>query len=936
MTPASSGKTVALALAVLTLLGGVALRAEDEQAYDRALEKYQEGDFAAAARLLSAKSSKTAGDLNLLGWATLKAGDPREAIVQFTRSLSLDSSATNSYCGIGYAYYRQGLLAEALESFKKGESEDSECASGKAAVLRKLDAKDELAPGLLEAESFVKRGDNAGAARVYVRMLDAGIDDGRARHRLLAIYGWPAYNKGQRLGLPPRSPALQTAMTARARGDYLEVLEGGVWEPIYVKGVNLGPARPGEFPSTPPLEVKTYLDWLAQIVAMNCNTVRAYTILPPAFYRALKIHNDGSDRKLWLLQEVWLTERDDELDLYSKSWSDDFRKEIEDNIDALHGNADIPYRPGHAWGVYTADVSRFTLGLGVGRELEPAVALTTNARHQARTAYKGRYISVARGNPAEVWFGEMADHAAAYEMQIYNSQRPITLINWPPLDPIFHPTEATYPEEVAFRRKRGEKVSEVLTRPLNDTDAVSLDVNALQAGADFPAKVFASFHVYSHWPNFLFTDPEYPKVRDDEGSNRYYGYLLDLKRRYKGMPLLVAEYGIATSWGTAHLHPDGWGNGGLNEKEQARLLVRMSKNIRDARCAGGIVFEWQDEWWKRVSDYFTRGFASDLQTKPLWLNLYDPEEMFGLLGYRSAARVPLLRGREEDWAGSVVLASAPAGGPWALRSLRAASDQVFLYFRVDADNRGAGMDGSKFALLLDTMPGKAGSRKIPGLDLRIESGANFLISLSSSAGSILIAEAYNPNQWHESGASPGAKEMWRKVDMQASLEDESAFGEIITETNAPHWSRDGTVFPPLFASRSPLKAGTADPDSADYDNQAAWHFSPAEGMLEVRIPWGLLYFMNPAGKLVFAGTKKEEPYPRETEGVSVVAVRLGTAAGGKEEIASALPPLVGGRLPAASVPVYSWKKWDTVAYEAFFKPSYLALKELFGRLEPLK
>ena len=59
------------------------------------------------------------------------------------------------------------------------------------------------------------------------------------------------------------------------------------WTPFYVQGVNLGVALPGRFPAEFPMDSALYAGWLDTISGMRANAVRVYTILPPAFYRAL-------------------------------------------------------------------------------------------------------------------------------------------------------------------------------------------------------------------------------------------------------------------------------------------------------------------------------------------------------------------------------------------------------------------------------------------------------------------------------------------------------------------------------------------------------------------------------------------------------------------------------------------------------------------------
>src|SRR5207244_6462098 len=93
---------------------------------------------------------------------------------------------------------------------------------------------------------------------------------------------------------------------ARAAGDGFETRAAGGWQPFYVKGINLGAALPGKFPSQFPTDDSTYARWLELIAGANENTVRLYTILPPAFYRALSRWNEGHpDHALWLVHGVW-------------------------------------------------------------------------------------------------------------------------------------------------------------------------------------------------------------------------------------------------------------------------------------------------------------------------------------------------------------------------------------------------------------------------------------------------------------------------------------------------------------------------------------------------------------------------------------------------------------------------------------------------------
>jgi len=905
-------------------------------AYDAALEAYNRGDHREALRLLEAASADrpdSVGVVTLLGWSYYRSGEYGLAEQSFRRATALDPKLEEARLGLAYASLandRPTVALPLLEELIPKRPEDAEL-------------------HLARAEARFKQGENFAAAAAYRDLIQRGLGAATARERLLALYGYPPYASLDDLPreLPPMSRSPSLVFDFRTRGNYFEVRDGAGWTRTYLKGVNIGPARPGEFPSTPPLDTATYREWLDQIGRMNANVVRAYTILPPAFYRALRIHNEGSPRKLWLVQEVWLTEREDheDCDLYDAATVEEFQREIRHVIDLLHGRADIPYRRGHAAGIYTADVSPYVIALALGREVDPYVALCTNKANPAKTGHRGRFVSLAGGNATETWFAEMADLAIQYELERYHAQRPLTVVNWPPLDPIPHVTEANYAEEVKIRRARGEEVDEVLTRPPNDADAVALHIGKFTVTPEFRAGLFATYHVYSYWPDFMLYDPAYPLTRDEEGTNRYLGYLLNLKRHYPDMPVLIAEYGVPASWGVAHIHPEGWSNGGFSEQGQAELLVRMTGNIRSAGMAGGIVFAWQDEWWKRVSDDFTRPFMRPAWRKPLWLNQFDPEEHFGLLGYRPPAPVPLLRGEPDDWRKATRLIATPSKRPaaGALKAVSAFSDAAFLYLRLDIE-KGDGAERLfdwtrvQYWIALNALPGAAGSRALPEVDLTLGTGATFLLQLAGpDSGRLHIAKNYNPQVWRAKNGVPGGWRLWRWAGLRAALEDAAPFGELIIEPNPPRYGRDGSVSPPLFMSRSGLEHGTADPASDDSSSRSAWRADEARGMIEVRIPWGLLYVMDPSSRLVLGGTDDDaSPVARESPGMAVVALAVRVSVdekGVRRALLDALPAPSRGRISADRVPVYAWPRWDRVHYEPYLKPSYFALQKAFGGLE---
>jgi tetratricopeptide (TPR) repeat protein len=394
----------------------------------------------------------------------------------------------------GFAHYRLGQLEEALYAFARlvGTLKGGpEALYGFGLALRALE-------------------DLEGARSALEEALRRGYGDAEPVLRTL----------------PPPSPP---APKARKAPPPFRAEKGRFWvegKPFQVRGVNLGVALPGRFPAEFPEEVWLYRAWLELLSAMGANAVRVYTLLPPAFYRALLGHNLTHPKSpLYLFQGVWteLPEEEGYGD-WEGAFLEKFLLEGREVLDALHGNLRRPPKPGHAHGDYTADVSPWTLGLLVGREFEPYSVAAYNERHPGR-AYRGRFLEALPGaSPFEAYIAEVLDRLAQYEWEAYGTARPLSVSNWPTLDPLYHPTESTREEEAALRRARGEQVPEEVVKEYNN-DQVSLDMAKIQPIPGSPFTTFANYHAYPYYPDFMNLDPTYGKAVGPFGPSNYFGYL---------------------------------------------------------------------------------------------------------------------------------------------------------------------------------------------------------------------------------------------------------------------------------------------------------------------------------------------------------------------------------------------------------------------------
>ncbi|HET9985993.1 MAG TPA: tetratricopeptide repeat protein [Longimicrobiales bacterium] len=884
------------------------------------------------------------------GWAALRAGKPEAARREFEAARQRCPAHVGARTGLGYVALRAGREREAAALFD-------------AVLATDANAVDALVGrGMLAWRS----GDLQRVHDLFERVLKVDPSRPEAREYLAQL--------PEGFGPAPARPPLvvpdTTVYWSRAAGSGFEVRTARGWAPFYVKGVNLGPALPGKHPSEFP-DSATYAEWLRGIGEMGANTIRVYTIHPPRFYQALAAYNASHEEApLRLIHGVW-AEVPPGDDYDDATWKSDFEREMRNVVDLLHGRADIAPRLGHAGGHYTADVSRWTLAYIIGREWEPHSVQAYEALRPAPPAWTGTYLRVAGGNAMDVWLARECDYLVAYEMGRYRAQRPSAYTNWPTLDPLHHPTESTAQEEAALRRKRGEDVGAGSAAFADD--AVALDASLVSPTAAYPAGYFASYHIYPYAPDFMGLDPVYAKARSPYGTSSYFGYLQDLKRHHAGLPVLVSEYGVPASLGIAHVQPGGWHHGGHTEAEMAALDARMTREIAAAGMAGGIVFSWIDEWFKK--NWLTRPFAIPLERNRLWLNVMDPEQRYGVVAMEAGpagAERPLAE-RLGEWRSVQPLYVGEDGA-----TLRAEADEAYL--RVFFERGRAlrmpselmvGFDVSRADAGAVRWPGRVGAElpvgvemvlRVAGGEARVvgnpaadpfsvlrmdggavggaNAGAGAGATARSTAGSNANATANGTlNGTAKGTANAGGGLARLKVvgepagfflgrwsqrmnfPMVAGRREDGVYEGLRVVTNRVRLGRDGVEYPAMGYDRGVLRRGVA-PDGV-------WEMDEADGAVEVRIPWTLLNVTDPSSRRVL---RVGGPAPKSldeddalatevVEGIRIVAATRGADGGWKAW------PRSG---KATDVALFGWPTWEQPRWHARRRPTYEALRAAFA------
>lgn len=688
------------------------------------------------------------------------------------------------------------------------------------------------------------------------------------------------------------------SMSSKAGSDYLQVRKDGKWEDILIKGVNIGIAKPGSFPGETSITKQEYMNWFKQIGEMNANAIRIYTIHPPGFYEALYEYNQSAKQPLYLFHGVWLNEEVfySTMDAFSNENVKEFKEEITRVIDLLHGNETIPKKTGHASGSYLYDLSPYVLGYMLGVEWNPEVVKATNDKHQNLADFKGKYIYSEGANPFEIWLAQMMDFTVEYEATTYNWQHPMSFTNWVTTDLLDHPIE---PDETE--------------------DMVSINPNVFFSTEKVKTGLFGSYHIYPYYPEFLNLDKKYTEYVDHRGQkNNYAGYLNDMKKAHQ-MPVLVAEFGVPSSRGITHKNINGYDQGHHSEEEQGLMISQLFEDIVNEKMAGGLVFIWQDEWFKRT--WNTMDYDNP-NRRPFWSNIQTSEQNFGLLSFDPGKEGFSIKvdGQKEDWdEKSVKLYENKDSNE--VTGVYMQHDERYVYFRLDSNND---LNKTNTYLLLNTI-GNQGQASIPNVEKLQAKGIDFVAQLNGTDTSEIVVDSkYDTFYYH-----------YHDVLKMIPEEKDTVYHPIRLALNKGfnYTNEAGITMTSPFDSfvTGHLQVGNANTKSDDYNSLADYFISQDGKTLELRIPWMLLNFKDPSQHEIMGGFYTDPKGLKssfKTEGIRVGLVQTDKAHNVLQSYPSA-----SSLSDDQAFELYEWNKWDLPTYKERLKQSYYILKESFETIK---
>ena len=664
----------------------------------------------------------------------------------------------------------------------------------------------------------------------------------------------------------------------RTRGASFEILKDGKWQDFLIKGVNMGAAKPGCFPGEMGITKSEYMRWFKQIAEMNANTIRVYTILGPDFYEAFYEYNIYTRKPLYLFHGVWMNEEavSKYRDAYHPDITGEIKSEIADLIDLLHGNKTIKPRPGHASGAYNWDVSPYVAGYILGIELDAAFVINTNKNNPQVSGFDGSFLYTKNASPHESWLAEIGDYAIGYEYGKYKTQKALSWTNWITTDPLWHHSEPDRHME----------------------DAVSVDIEHILKKDSFKPGLFASYHIYPYYPEFMMFDPVYTAYIDGRGKiNPYEAYLKDIKKHHS-VPLLVAEFGVPTSRGRTHenilTHYD---QGGLSEEKAGEYAADMFDSIVEAGCAGGMIFTWQDEWSKRSWNTMDYDIP---ERRAFWSNPQVSEQCYGILAFDPGKRKPASHtdGDISEW--NLVKHLTQKNG----LTLHVMSDVKYVYFMIQDDEGNTGKN--KYTIAVSGLKDQ-GNLSFNKENLKFQNPAGECIIIDGKDNSRILVDAYYDVFYRQYSLLGYLGIIERNKLFERN--NSGIFNPVnLVLRRALDFPLTRKHLAPSFYETGKLTHGNSNPEAEDYNSLADFFISPGSRSIELRIPWQLLNVADPSTKTVIGNLYTSEKFslnPVKIEGFTFELIRInenGITSGGSG--------------------FYSWKPWETVQYHERLKKSY--------------
>jgi hypothetical protein len=155
--------------------------------------------------------------------------------------------------------------------------------------------------------------------------------------------------------------------------------------------------------------------------------------------------------------------------------------------------------------------------------------------------------------------------------------------------------------------------------------------------------------------------------------------------------------------------------------------------------------------------------------------------------------------------------------------------------------------------------------------------------------------------------------------------DAGKWDSLVVVTNRRRISRDGKIFPSISYNRNRLLyAKQSETTLAD------WYTNEATGVIEIRVPWGMLQVTDPSSRSVLFGMADSvTPAIAVTDGFRFVVESYDPSNRGTT---GDQMPRGGSTGTFANPSTWTWPIWETPHWHSEIKPLFGAMQQTFGQI----
>jgi hypothetical protein len=205
-------------------------------------------------------------------------------------------------------------------------------------------------------------------------------------------------------------------------------------------------------------------------------------------------------------------------------------------------------------------------------------------------------------------------------------------------------------------------------------------------------------------------------------------------------------------------------------------------------------------------------------------------------------------------------------------------------------------------------------------------GLEFVLDLGGPEDSqLLVDHPYNPYRPVViPGSKPKAIQYVYNDSVKVVANNLGQWDSLVVVPNRRRIGRDGRIFPAISYNRNRLLHARESGNSL-----ADWFADPATGMIEVRIPWGMLQLVDPSTRSVlFSNTRFGEVSGVATDGFRFVVESYDPA----KRVSGDKLPQAAGTAGFGPVPNWTWPTWETPEWHAEIKPLFGAMQRTFSAI----